>query len=77
MAGWESFEILASAQTSEIHCRYFIEEDGSASSPARLRPEEPEHQRQRTYTTDPAEIHGATSTTGHLPNLQHTADNTT
>jgi hypothetical protein len=47
MAGQESFEILASTRAPEIQRRYFIEEDGSASSTARLRPEEREQHRQR------------------------------
>jgi hypothetical protein len=73
----ESSEILASMQTPKILRHYFIGEDGRASSPARLRPEETEQQQQRSYTTDLVEIHGTTSTIGHLPNLWHTAENDT
>jgi hypothetical protein len=36
MADQESFEILVSTQASEMHRRYFMEDDGSASSPALL-----------------------------------------
>jgi hypothetical protein len=75
MARHESFEILASAQAPEIHRSYFIEEDGSASSPAHLRPEELEQNRQRAYTMDPAAIHGVTYTTWHTPKIRHEAEN--
>jgi hypothetical protein len=48
---------MASAHAPEIHRCYFIEEDGSTSSPARLQPEEPKKQHQHAYTTNLVAIH--------------------
>jgi hypothetical protein len=67
MAGRESFEVLASNAPTLLK-----------KMVAPLLPLASDQRSQSssisTYTTDLANIHGATSTTGHPPILQHTAE---